>query len=342
MTDKLLTICIPSYNRIDRVKKTLLSLLDKPLPDNANIIIIDNDSDIDYESFFKEDLDLKNKYHEGQFEVIRNKVNIGLSANLLRSFEVSTGKWMWLLSDDDDLADNAILKILDKLKNIQEDIGFIKFSSERSQPEYDNFIVDSFDKFIDFNSRSVDDFNSFLFISNGIYRISDFLPLISIGFDFAHTYMPHYMMLIKFFLKDKHCIIYKDKIVDYVVPQIGYSYSMVAGLGVGAAKHIIFKSNKTTYQKFINLFFPHNDIKVLIDLYYNCKANGELHVFNYLSKTYISYISQSRSKIKVLLYKFLTKIFNTKVGFELVISLISKKKKYKKHIIEIKNRYDIL
>ena len=48
-------------------------------------------------------------------------------------------------------------------------------------------------------------------------------------------------------------------IVDYVPPKIGYSYGMVAGLGVGAFKNFNYNLDHKYYKKLENIFAAHND-----------------------------------------------------------------------------------
>ena len=106
-----LTIAIPSYNRNLVLKDNIQKLLEQ-INDQIEIIVIDNFSDTPIEQT------LENELQEyPQLKVIRNIANIGLSANIIRCFEVCNTKWVWLLSDDDTVETLAVEKIIEQIEN---------------------------------------------------------------------------------------------------------------------------------------------------------------------------------------------------------------------------------
>ncbi len=96
-TGPILTIAIPSYNRFGNLK----FLSDKIIPflnEQLYLLVVDNcSSDNEYKSFDKL---AKSNPH---FSYVKNITNLGGTVNMLRCVELSTGRYTWLLGDDDDI-----------------------------------------------------------------------------------------------------------------------------------------------------------------------------------------------------------------------------------------------
>ncbi|MEH6347738.1 MAG: glycosyltransferase [Bermanella sp.] len=340
MNKPMLTICIPSYNRVSQVLKCVGALIDQSEGFDINLIVLDNKSNQNYLEEFNKVPAFQGALSSGLLRVIRNATNIGMSANFLRAFEVAESTWLWMLSDDDDILPGALLNIFGMIDQAQDKDGFIKFSSARSRPEKEVARLQSIESFIDFNAETEKAFNGFIFISNGIYRLEDFKPLLGTGYHYANTFIPHFMMLIEYMKHGNHCYISRKEIVNYVVPEVGYSYGMVAGLGVGAPKHAMLNLSADYYRKYLRLFFPHNDYKVIIDLFYQCKRDATPYICRRLVADYISYVSVARSFPKMIvlrLFGFVVRfpfIFNEIISFGETYSNM-----FKKHVAEIKIRY---
>lgn len=117
---KILTIAIPTYNRIEQIQKQVRLLLPQ-LVSEVKLVVYDNHSDICISDLFTDD-ELR------QFTIIRNNINIGGDANIARCFENCETKWLWTLSDDDWAQKGSIDKILKYIKQNQ-DKTFINFWS---------------------------------------------------------------------------------------------------------------------------------------------------------------------------------------------------------------------
>lgn len=107
-----LEIIIITYNRKNKLKKTLQTLITENSPiKDFNITILDNASDDGTnelcEAFCKE---------YTNFKYIRNKYNIGISGNTIRAFELASKKWLWILCDDDKYDWSGWAEIEDALK----------------------------------------------------------------------------------------------------------------------------------------------------------------------------------------------------------------------------------
>lgn len=123
-TDSLLTIAIPTYNRPDKVKNQVLSLIPQ-INAEVNLIIIDNHSDIETSSLFSEYALPDN------VKFIRNKFNIGADANIAKCFELCDTPWLWTLSDDDILTNDAVITVTSIIRQYSK-AAFINFNRDRT------------------------------------------------------------------------------------------------------------------------------------------------------------------------------------------------------------------
>ena len=97
--NKILTICIPTYNRPQALNDQLQVLLPQ-LNNEVKLIVRDNNSNYDIKKLFPE-------LNYDKFEYIRNDFNIGADANIARCMENCNTKWLWILGDDDLIKNNA-------------------------------------------------------------------------------------------------------------------------------------------------------------------------------------------------------------------------------------------
>ena len=111
----LLSICIPTYNRVKRFSFLLRSLVAQieanDLGSQVEIVLSDNDSS-DRTSEIGEACAAKHPF----VRYFRNEWNIGGDANQVRAVERGIGKYSWILGDDDQVHEKAIPKILSYLK----------------------------------------------------------------------------------------------------------------------------------------------------------------------------------------------------------------------------------
>lgn len=340
MSNAKLAICIPSFNRLEQAKKCVASLLDQIGDSDVNIQVIDNGSDQDYLEQFSKIKLFYSAISNGKLSIIRNPFNIGMGANFMRSFEVANGDWLWMVADDDDLCFDAVKSVLEAVDGCSKDFGLIVFGGLSGESLVDINCLRNLEEFIDFNHASVEVFNRFIFLTNGVYELNRFRPLLSVGYQYLNTFIPHFMMQIAYMQQGNKCVALQKNIVDYVIPEIGYSYSIVAGLGVGSPKHALIKTDSAHYSRFLSLFFPHNDYKVIIDLYYACKRDASLYVCRYLASNYLHYVATARTFLQMFTLRCFVYILRSPKFFEKLI-LIGERlsPKLKKHMSEIRIRY---
>lgn len=120
MSNPLLTISIPTYNRADCIQRMVRTILPQ-LTEEVALIVIDNQSPYDVYTLFSEE-------EKQKFDLRRNDVNIGGDANIARCFEVAQTKWVWVLGDDDMIFPDSISRVLAIIKE-HPDYAYIKFNS---------------------------------------------------------------------------------------------------------------------------------------------------------------------------------------------------------------------
>ncbi len=118
----LLSVCIPTYNRGERVISLLQFLSSeidgKDFFDDIEILISDNCSTDNTQHIISEyikDSDL--------FVYHRNEENLGLIGNLHKLVELSKGKYVWFMGDDDIYHKGILKRVYNELS--KEDISYL-------------------------------------------------------------------------------------------------------------------------------------------------------------------------------------------------------------------------
>ena len=340
MNKTKLTICIPSFNRLEKAKRCVSNLLDQIGDSEITLQVIDNGSPQNYIEEFSRVEKFDRAITMGVLSIMRNQFNTGMGANFMRSFEVPTGDWLWMVADDDNLRDDAVRSVIDAINNHSRESGLIVFGSISKPPSNNVAVLKNFEEFVDFNYGSPGVFNRFIFLTNGVYKLSQFKDLISVGYNYLGTYIPHFMMQVAYMQQGGQCVAIQKDIVDYIVPEIGYSYSIVAGLGVGSPKHTLVKTDLVHYKKYLSLFFPHNDYKVIIDLYYVCRRDADMHVCRHLAKNYLHYVADARNSLHMLSLRFFIYALRSPAIFDRLITFFcTVSSRIKMHVAEIRMRY---
>jgi len=131
MSEKLLTIAIPTYNG----EKTISNMLDILLPqclkyiDKIEVFISDNASTDDTANIIN---DYCKKYPFLSY--VRNNKNIGPDSNFLQCMQIAKGKYTLLLSDDDILMEDKLDIILDFLEN--NDLSLVYLNAKGFHEKY--------------------------------------------------------------------------------------------------------------------------------------------------------------------------------------------------------------
>jgi abequosyltransferase len=110
MNDRpLLTIAIPTYNRAGFLRQLLDSVIGQVKNEGRVELLISDNASTDETANLVSALDLDSV----RMTVIRNDENIGPDANFLQCYEHASGKYVWIMGDDDLLVPGAVNTVLD-------------------------------------------------------------------------------------------------------------------------------------------------------------------------------------------------------------------------------------
>lgn len=112
---KLVTVAIPTYNRVGFVRQALISVINQ-IYTNIEILVVDNNSSDDTSKAVE-------SFRDDRIRYFRNKRNIGMMNNWNKCIELSKGKNLMILGDDDRIYPGFLEKSL-KIHKAYSDIGF--------------------------------------------------------------------------------------------------------------------------------------------------------------------------------------------------------------------------
>lgn len=122
MSQELLSICIPTYNR-SHLLRQILGVLGAQIrannPGDVVIYISDNGSSDETPQVIEE----FQRQTGPPVVYSRNATNVGISRNLLKVMAMGRGRFIWTLGDDELIAPDAITNLLTALR--QYDPGFV-------------------------------------------------------------------------------------------------------------------------------------------------------------------------------------------------------------------------
>lgn len=102
----LLSICIPTFNRADILRKTLVHLL-QVCDANVEIILADNASPDHTQDVINE---FRPKFRF--FKSLRHEKNLGATKNITSAVSIANGKYVYTLSDDDEIAFAGVMEAI--------------------------------------------------------------------------------------------------------------------------------------------------------------------------------------------------------------------------------------
>ncbi len=129
--DKLLTICIPTYNRCNLLKQHLnnvLMQLNTFESDDVEVVVSVNPSGDGTEEMLSSFLNCS------KLRININSSNIGGTNNIIKLFTISNSRYVWIAADDDILIDGIIKKVVIALRK-HHDINWLFINSARSRIE---------------------------------------------------------------------------------------------------------------------------------------------------------------------------------------------------------------
>ena len=216
-----LTIAIPTYDRNERLLRTLEQLLPQ-LTTACELIILDNNSPVPVQQTSAAALA---RFPLVSCRIIRHRVNIGGNANIVRCFEICETPWLWVLGDDDDIADGAIGTILEIIA-ARPGLLYINFAAEGC-PRERSVVTTGQEEFV----RSLV-FLHAIFISSCVYNHSRIKPRVNFGYQYAYSCAAQLLMVLMSMREGDRCLFSDKQIVHWqlAAPEQRWS-AVVAWMG---------------------------------------------------------------------------------------------------------------
>ena len=195
------TIAIPTYNRIEILTETVTKLIPQLKPWH-HLLIIDNCSDIPVADGiqsrikFSDDINVK---------IVRNNMNIGGGANILRCVELCETEWLYCLGDDDFILEDA-LNIISETIDQNPDCLYINFSRN----EYFRK-TKKISKGVTEFTQILDDWPTFLFMSSSVFNCRSLKNEIRTAYLNLYTWAPIQSALL-LSLKTAGTVLFSEKI----------------------------------------------------------------------------------------------------------------------------------
>lgn len=153
--EKILSICIPTYNRKSFLERSINALLPQ-LCDEVEVLISNNCSPDDTDAYCRT-LDPRIKYY-------KQPENIGADNNFLWLMDNAIGKYVLILSDDDYLDDGSVSKLIEFLNDKEYGLAVINAKSLMTNGSITSSIY-SGDTNIEFTEENISEF----LIQVGVY-----------------------------------------------------------------------------------------------------------------------------------------------------------------------------
>jgi abequosyltransferase len=118
----ILSICIPTFNRADYLRDCLHSIFhENDSLEEIEVCVSDNASTDNTIAVIKDFQNYNN------FSYQRNEDNLGIPLNFIKVTSMASGRYIWLLGDDDVVTKDGIRLILNRIKD-HSGVGFFFFS----------------------------------------------------------------------------------------------------------------------------------------------------------------------------------------------------------------------
>ena len=113
MSKVILSICIPTYDRPNRIS-LLISQIISIQSNEIEVVIVDDNP------LNKRTEEVIRRFKDPRIQYFRNKKNLGYDANVLKTINKAKGEFIFLLMDDDDIIPETIPFIIKTIKETDE------------------------------------------------------------------------------------------------------------------------------------------------------------------------------------------------------------------------------
>lgn len=314
-----LTIIIPTYNRPKELINTLESLREQN-NQKFNVVILDNASTYDVAENIKEYL----AFFGDRIHLEKRRFNTGADYNIMSTFVFCKTKYLWMLSDDDQVDENAIDKILKHCNSVGE-FGCINFTVEQDMLEK-NETVRIIKNVKEFNALYNPAYNQqskwhgdLIFMSNKVYNMDVVGAYAGMAIKYTYCSIAIVVLIAKMLENNiAYCVI-NDPIVKHKEPtELGWSFKQVV-LGSRILMDVDFKTEgKERICLLRNMAF---NVYTIYYCYfkYDKEPDGTHLFFSQLYHSLYKYILPSRQKFVMGIIVFLTR---NKLGTKIAKKLL--------------------
>jgi hypothetical protein len=212
----ILTIAMPTFNRVDKAIKNLKILINQSVNKNVLLSVFDNNS-------INGDL-LRLFCEENNIRYVKRSVNIGSVGNISRIFEEVDTKWLVIFSDDDTPHNNFIQGLLDEIDYLSDSVLSVKFKTELDL-DLKDCVISNLDEFSKYNSNSKR-YGSTLLLSSWLFNVSVIKESIRFMYIYAGLQCPHVLGVMHSLHLDKGILVYRNKqLISFNPPSPGEGWS---------------------------------------------------------------------------------------------------------------------
>lgn len=233
----LLTIAIPTYDRLPQLRAHLPSLAAQWTPD-VELLIVDNTSPSPVEPLAQE---LLQTLPPAGWRVVRNRANIGMNANFLRCFELCQTEWLWIVSDDEQLRPDAVATVLRTLTSCPPETVFAQFgdrSTARVARGQDELLL------------GLENLQNVFLISTGVYRVAPMLGQLRIGYLYNYSFVSFFAVLLAALGETGLAWLAPESLVaDWKPAPVEHQWSIITG-GLGVMTILELPLNPATRRDF--------------------------------------------------------------------------------------------
>ena len=190
-----LTILITTYNRKERLLNMLNSIERQKMYDKCEIVISDNSSNYDVDELVKQHFSID---FYNTIRIHRWSFNTGMSTNMSVSFTLVNTDWCLYLSDDDEMTNNSLAKILIDIQDNPNAIA-IKYSLT-GRDTYPDSKINTLEELENYYILNNDKINEFFYLSR-VYNLKLLRNYLSYLTEYSYTYISFIIPLI-FALRD--------------------------------------------------------------------------------------------------------------------------------------------
>ena len=218
MKRELITIYIPTYNRRGKLIRTL-QCLEKQTNQDFIVYIRDNYSEYSVDSV----LDYIGSSFREKVKIFQNERNYGADINIISVFRFPETKWVWLLSDDDYPAQDAVEIIMRNIDEQGEEVAafnyvtwdFVKSPKKKIQTfsKLENYL--SYFKSLDMEERYLLQLD-LVYMSNKVLNLEIMKKYYTFGMNCKETALGISIPIMKMLERQegKYCIV-RENIVRY-------------------------------------------------------------------------------------------------------------------------------